>query len=236
MKSLRNALFDVLDLAMQFCLLFQSWALLFTGCPTSNLETLKAYILKSIWLKTKILGAMCVSWGYILFEIIKIFWKISKNGLSSKKLSEMALLVNSFQLKWINDVWYLWMIKESELRFCILFLEGNWAYNTNLFISIKNLEPKNAILSKGIFLANCVKIANFLIIWCPYSSRVGEPLSLSILKTTNFRLCVKQNVPTYDALSTKNFCSKSNTFWDISSQSFQIGSGTPCILFEYCQL
>ena len=70
-----------------------------TGCPTSNLETLKAYILKSIWLKTKILGAMCVSWGYILFEIIKIFWKISKNGLSSKKLSEMALLVNSFQLK-----------------------------------------------------------------------------------------------------------------------------------------
>ena len=120
------------------------------------------------------------------------------------------------------------MIKESELRFCILFLEGNWAYNTNLFISIKNLEPKNAILSKGIFLANCVKIANFLIIWCPYSSRVGEPLSLCILKTTNFRLCVKQNVPTYDALSTKNFCSKSNTFWDISSQSFQIGSGTPC--------
>ena len=171
---------------------------------------------------------MCVSWGYILFEIIKIFWKISKNGLSSKKLSEMALLVNSFQLKWINDVWYLWMIKESELRFCILFLEGNWAYNTNLFISIKNLEPKNAILSKGIFLANCVKIANFLIIWCPYSSRVGEPLSLCILKTTNFRLCVKQNVPTYDALSTKNFCSKSNTFWDISSQSFQIGSRTPC--------
>ena len=199
-----------------------------TGCPTSNLETLKAYILKSIWLKTKILGAMCVSWGYILFEIIKIFWKISKNGLSSKKLSEMALLVNSFQLKWINDVWYLWMIKESELRICILFLEENWAYNTNLFISIKNLEPKNAILSKGIFLANCVKIANFLIIWCPYSSRVGEPLSLCILKTTNFRLCVKQNVPTYDALSTKNFCSKSNTFWDISSQSFQIGSGTPC--------
>ena len=121
------------------------------------------------------------------------------------------------------------MIKKSELRFCILFLEGNWAYNTNLFISIKNLEPKNAILSKGIFLANCVKIANFLIIWCPYSSRVGESLSLCILKTTNFRLCVKQNVPTYDALSTKNFCSKSNTFWDISSQSFQIGSGTPCI-------
>ena len=153
----------------------------------------------------------------------------------------MALLVNSFQLKWINDVWYLWMIKESELRFCILFLEGNWAYNTNLFISIKNLEPKNAILSKGIFLANCVKIANFLIIWCPYSSRVGEPLSLCILKTTNFRLCVKQNVPTYDALSTKNFCSKSNTFWDISSQSFQIGSGTPCthlksvhVIFNVC--
>ena len=57
-----------------------------TGCPTSNLETLKAYILKSIWLKTKILGAMCVSWGYILFDMIKIFWKISKNGLSSKKL------------------------------------------------------------------------------------------------------------------------------------------------------
>ena len=126
------------------------------------------------------------------------------------------------------------MIKESELRFCILFLEENWAYNTNLFISIKNLEPKNAILSKGIFLANCVKIANFLIIWCPYSSRVGEPLSLSILKTTNFRLCVKQNVPTYDALSTKNFCSKSNTFWDISSQSFQIGSGTPCITVALC--
>ena len=148
----------------------------------------------------------------------------------------MALLVNSFQLKWINDVWYLWMIKESELRFCILFLEGNWAYNTNLFISIKNLEPKNAILSKGIFLANCVKIANFLIIWCPYSSRVGEPLSLSILKTTNFRLCVKQNVPTYDALSTKNFCSKSNTFWDISSQSFQIGSGTPCIRLSVIKL
>ena len=142
----------------------------------------------------------------------------------------MALLVNSFQLKWINDVWYLWMIKESELRFCILFLEGNWAYNTNLFISIKNLEPKNAILSKGIFLANCVKIANFLIIWCPYSSRVGESLSLCILKTTNFRLYVKQNVPTYGALSTKNFCSKSNTFWDISSQSFQIGSGTPCTI------
>ena len=46
-----------------------------TGCPTSNLETLKAYILKSIWLKTKILGAMCVSWWYILFEIIKIFLK-----------------------------------------------------------------------------------------------------------------------------------------------------------------
>ena len=120
------------------------------------------------------------------------------------------------------------MIKESELRFCILFLERNWAYKTNLFISIQKLEPKNAILSKGIFLANCVKRANFLIIWCPYSSRVGEPLSLCILKTTNFRLCVKQNVPTYDALSTKNFCSKSNTFWDISSQSFQIGSGTPC--------
>ena len=123
------------------------------------------------------------------------------------------------------------MIKESELRFCILFLEGNWAYNTNLFISIKNLEPKNAILSKGIFLTNCVIRVNFLIIWCPYSSRVGESLSLCILKTTNFRLCVKQNVPTYDALSTKNFCSKSNTFWDISSQSFQIGSGTPCMVY-----
>lgn len=114
------------------------------------------------------------------------------------------------------------------LRFCILFLEGNWAYNTNIFISIKSLEPKNAILSKGIFLSNCVKKANFIIIWCPYSSRVGEPLSLYILKTSNFRLCVKQNVPTYGALSTKNFCSKSNTFWDISSQSLQIASGTPC--------
>ena len=119
---------------------------------------------------------------------------------------------------------------KSELQFCILFLKGNWAYKTNLFICIKNLKPKNAILSKGIFLANCVNTANFLIIWCPYLSRVGESLSLCILKTTNFRLYVKQNVPTYGALSTKNFCSKSNTFWDISSQSFQIGSGTPCIL------
>ena len=114
------------------------------------------------------------------------------------------------------------------MQFCILFFEGNWAHKTNLFASIMNLESKNAILSKGIFLANCVKRANFLIIWCPYWSRVGEPLSLCILKTTNLELCVKQNVPTYDALSTKNFCSKSNTLWDISSQSFQIGSGTPC--------
>ena len=121
---------------------------------------------------------------------------------------------------------------KSELQFCILFLKGNWAYKTNLFICIKNLKPKNAILSKGIFLANCVNTANFLIIWCPYLSRVGESLSLCILKTTNFRLYVKQNVPTYGALSTKNFCSKSNTFWDISSQSFQIGSGTPCIMMS----
>ena len=39
-----------------------------TGCPTSNLETLRAYISKSIWLGTKILGAKCIICGYILFD------------------------------------------------------------------------------------------------------------------------------------------------------------------------
>ena len=31
----------------------------YTGCPTSNLETLKACILKTVRLGTKILGAIC---------------------------------------------------------------------------------------------------------------------------------------------------------------------------------
>ena len=39
-----------------------------TGCPTSNLETLEAYILKTVRLRTKILGAKCTMWGYILFD------------------------------------------------------------------------------------------------------------------------------------------------------------------------
>ena len=44
---------------------------------------------------------------------------------------------------------------------------------------------------------------------------------------------LKQNVPSWDAHSTKNFCPKSNTFQNISFQSFQIGSGTPCILKHF---
>ena len=43
-------------------------AMKITGCPTSNLETLRAYILKSTWLGTKILGAKCIICGYILFD------------------------------------------------------------------------------------------------------------------------------------------------------------------------
>ena len=39
-----------------------------TGCPTSDLETLEACILKTVRLRTKILGAKCTMWGYILCD------------------------------------------------------------------------------------------------------------------------------------------------------------------------
>ena len=81
---------------------------------------------------------------------------------------------------------------------------------------------------KRIFLKNCEKWSIISFSSCPCSYRTRESLSLYILKTSNFRLFVTQNVPLHGALSTKNFCAKSYRLQIISFQSFQIGSGTPC--------
>ena len=120
------------------------------------------------------------------------------------------------------------MILEVNLQILILILKTFKHAWDELFAFINNTEPRNSIISNKIFLAKCVKLPNFFIIRCPYSSRVGEPLSLYILKPTKFRHFLKWNVPSYGAHWPKNYCSRSNTFWDISSQSFQNGSGTPC--------
>ena len=116
----------------------------------------------------------------------------------------------------------------------IAFLGSRFFIDMKRLVMLAQFPSKNIIQNLNL-LSLIIHEYQTSLIYFNWNELISSVISDNLFELTSFFEIfqkkfyhVKQNVPSWDAHSTKNFCLKSNTFQNISFQSFQIGSGTPC--------